>query len=102
MMAKAKKLGSELLFLSVSQGDVHNIIQLIEEDEVDINWSNINGQTALHFAVSAKNIKIVGKNRSHFIEYKYMLEFNFIYFFLDLMLLIYNINILKCSNINLK
>ena len=59
MYSQPKKLGSELLFLSISNGDVHNVIHLIEEDEVDINCPNINGQTALHFAVLAQNLTLV-------------------------------------------
>ena len=59
MMGKPKKLGSELLFLSISDGDIHNVVHLIEEDEVDVNCSNINGQTALHFAVLAQNLDLV-------------------------------------------
>ena len=54
-----KKLGSDLLYMSISHGDVHNVIHLIEEDEVDVNCPNINGQTALHFAVNAQNLAIV-------------------------------------------
>ena len=58
-MSQSKKLGSELLFLSISNGDIHNVIHLIEEDEVDVNCANINGQTALHFAVHAQNLNLV-------------------------------------------
>ena len=59
MLTQPKKLGSELLFLSISSGDIHNVIHLIEEDEVDINTPNINGKTALHFAVLAQNLNLV-------------------------------------------
>ena len=59
-MSQPKKLGSELLFVSISNGDMHNVIHLLEEDEVDVNNPNINGQTALHFAVLAQNLNLIG------------------------------------------
>ena len=59
IMWSSKKLGSDLLYLSISHGDIHNVIHLIEEDEVDVNSANINGQTALHYAVSSQNLSIV-------------------------------------------
>ncbi len=54
-----KKLGSDLLFHSILHGDVQNVVNLIEEEEADVNSSNINKETALHFAVQAGSHKLV-------------------------------------------
>ena len=37
-----KKLGTELLLHAINHGEVHNVINLIEEDEADVNSTNIN------------------------------------------------------------
>ena len=37
-----KKLGTELLLYAISHGDVHNVINLLDEEEADVNSYNIN------------------------------------------------------------
>jgi hypothetical protein len=48
MIGKIKKLGSDLLFHGITHGNVHDVIALLEEQEVNVNAPNINGQTGLH------------------------------------------------------
>ena len=59
MQSHVKKSGGELLLFSVSAGDIHDVVHLLEEDEVDIMYSNVNGQTALHFAVMGHNFTMI-------------------------------------------
>lgn len=48
MIGKIKKIGSDLLFHSITHANVHDMIALLEENECDVNCTNINGQTPLH------------------------------------------------------
>ena len=48
MIGKIKKIGSDLLFHGITHANVHDVIALLEENEVDVNCANINGQTPLH------------------------------------------------------
>ena len=48
-----KKLGSDLLFHAIVHGNTQEAIALIEDDEVDINCTNINGKTPLHVLFEA-------------------------------------------------
>jgi hypothetical protein len=48
MIGKIKKIGSDLLFHAITHANVHDVIALLEENEVDVNCTNINGQTPLH------------------------------------------------------
>ena len=43
MIGKIKKIGSDLLFHGITHANVHDVIALLEENEVDVNCSNING-----------------------------------------------------------
>lgn len=43
------------LFKYVKTNNIHAVIALLDEKVVDQNAKNINGQTALHFAVEGKN-----------------------------------------------
>ena len=52
-----KKLGTELLLYSISHGDVHNVINLLDEEEADVNSYNINKQTPLH--VSSNKVSML-------------------------------------------
>ena len=36
------------MFLAIRAGNVHDVIALLDDNEVDINCKNINGQTPLH------------------------------------------------------
>ena len=48
MIGRVKKVGNDILFHAIQHGNVHDVIALLHDNEVDINCSNINGQTALH------------------------------------------------------
>ena len=48
MIGKVKKVGNDILFHAITKGNVHDVIALLQEDEVDVNCKNINGQTPLH------------------------------------------------------
>ena len=56
MIGKIKKLGNDLFFKAINEHNVHEVIALISDNEVDINCRNINGQTPLH--VSASNLTL--------------------------------------------
>ena len=43
MIGNVKKVGSDILFAAIKHGNVHDIIALIHDNEVDINCTNING-----------------------------------------------------------
>lgn len=43
MIGKIKKIGSDLLFHGITHANVHDVIALLEENEVDVNCANING-----------------------------------------------------------
>ena len=48
MIGSVKKVGIDILLHAVKHGNVHDIIALIHDNEVDVNSKNINGQTPLH------------------------------------------------------
>jgi ankyrin repeat protein len=48
MIGKIKKVGNDLLFHAITHANVHDVIALLEENEVDVNCTNINGHTPLH------------------------------------------------------
>jgi ankyrin repeat protein len=51
MIGKIKKIGNDLLFHAINHANVHDVIALLEENEVDVNCPNINGQTPLHVSI---------------------------------------------------
>jgi ankyrin repeat protein len=48
MIGNIKKVGNDLLFHAITHANVHDVIALLEENEVDVNCTNINGHTPLH------------------------------------------------------
>ena len=48
MIGTIKKIGNDILFYAITHSNVHDVIALLQEDEVDVNCTNINGQTPLH------------------------------------------------------
>ncbi len=48
MIGRVKKIGGDLLLHAINHANVHEVIALIEEQEADVNYANINGQTPLH------------------------------------------------------
>ena len=48
MIGRVKKVGSDILFYAIKHGNVHDVIALLNDNEVDIDCTNINGQTPLH------------------------------------------------------
>ena len=53
MIGKIKKIGGDLLFHAINHANVHDVIALLEENEVDVNCQNINGQTPLHVSLAS-------------------------------------------------
>lgn len=47
-----KKVGSDILFHAITHANVHDVIALLHDNEVDVNCTNINGQTPLHVSQS--------------------------------------------------
>ena len=47
-----KKVGSDILFHAITHANVHDVIALLHDNEVDVNCTNINGQTPLHVSHS--------------------------------------------------
>ncbi len=48
MIGRVKKVGSDILFHAIGHANVHDVIALLHDNEVDVNCRNINGQTPLH------------------------------------------------------
>lgn len=43
--------GNPLLLHAISHSNIQDVITLLEDKEADVNACNINGSTALHYAV---------------------------------------------------
>ena len=43
MLSKIKKVGAEILFHAITHHNIHDAIALLEDNEVDIDATNING-----------------------------------------------------------
>ena len=56
MIGNVKKVGSDILFAAIKHGNVHDIIALIHDNEVDVNCTNINGQTPLHVSCQLRSV----------------------------------------------
>ena len=54
-----KKVGTDILLHAIVHGNVHDVIALLNDNEVDVNCTNINGQTPLHFAVNEQKETII-------------------------------------------
>lgn len=48
MIGQIKKVGSDIMFHAITHANVHDVIALLNDNEVDVNCTNINGQTPLH------------------------------------------------------
>ena len=52
MIGKIKQLGKDVMFKAINNGNIHDAIALLSDKEVDVNCTNINGQTPLHVSSS--------------------------------------------------
>ncbi len=43
MIGRIKKGGNDLFFHAITHANVHDVIAMLEENEVDVNCTNING-----------------------------------------------------------
>jgi len=62
MIGKIKEVGNDLMFHAITHGNIHDMIALIVDKEVDVTrdkCKNINGQTALHVSPLATDLNIV-------------------------------------------
>jgi len=51
MLGPIKKVGNDLIFHAITHSNVHDVIALLEDNEVDVNCPNINGSTPLHVSL---------------------------------------------------
>lgn len=58
MIGNIKKVGSDIMFDAINHANIHDVIALLQDNEVDINCTNINSQTPLH--VSKAQIALTG------------------------------------------
>ena len=59
MIGRVKKIGGDLLLHAINHANVHEVVALIEEQEADVNYANINGQTPLHVSKMTSIIIVV-------------------------------------------
>ncbi len=57
MIGKIKQVGNDIMFHAITHGNIHDAIALLHDNEVNVNCSNINGQTPLH--VSNKYLTVL-------------------------------------------
>ena len=43
MIGQIKKVGSDIMFHAITHANVHDVIALLNDNEVDVNCVNING-----------------------------------------------------------
>ena len=48
-------MGSDILFHAITHANVHDVIALLHDNEVDVNCTNINGQTPLHVSTAKED-----------------------------------------------
>lgn len=65
MIGRIKQVGNDIMFHAITHGDVHNVIALLADNEVNVNGTNINGQTALHVSYQDWTLG----NKSQFVWY---------------------------------
>ena len=59
MIGRIKKVGAELLFNGIEDGNIHEVIAMLDAGEVNINSQNHNGSTPLHLAVEKGNLDMI-------------------------------------------
>ena len=43
MIGQIKKVGSDIMFHAITHANVHDVIALLNDNEVDVNCTNVNG-----------------------------------------------------------
>ena len=66
MIGRVKKIGGDLLLHAINHANVHEVISLIEEQEADVNFANINGQTPLHVSTMSNLCNLVCRSSSEY------------------------------------
>ena len=51
MIGSIKKVGNDIMFHAINHANIHDVIALLNDNEVDVNCTNINGQTPLHVSI---------------------------------------------------
>ena len=59
MIGTIRKVGNDLLFNAINHHNIADVSALLEDSEANVNCTNINGQTPLHYAVDAQNTQII-------------------------------------------
>ena len=59
MIGSIKKAGKDLFFKAINEHNVHEVVALLADNEVDVDDKNVNGQTPLLAAVQAQNSTII-------------------------------------------
>ena len=53
MIGSIKKVGNDIMFHAINHANIHDVIALLNDNEVDVNCTNINGQTPLHVGLNS-------------------------------------------------
>ena len=56
MIGSIKKVGNDIMFHAINHANIHDVIALLNDNEVDVNCTNINGQTPLHVSIFSPNL----------------------------------------------
>ena len=56
MIGSIKKVGNDIMFHAINHANIHDVIALLNDNEVDVNCTNINGQTPLHVRKLSPNL----------------------------------------------
>ena len=59
MIGSIKKVGNDIMFHAINHANIHDVIALLNDNEVDVNCTNINGQTPLHVGLNSFQICIL-------------------------------------------
>lgn len=54
MIGKIKQVGNDIMFHAITHANVNDVIALLADNEVNVNGTNINGQTPLHVSYSTQ------------------------------------------------
>ena len=67
MIGQIKKVGSDIMFHAITHANVHDVIALLNDNEVDVNCTNINGQTPLHVSTIFLIYQLITRASNYFI-----------------------------------
>ena len=59
MIGSIKKVGNDIMFHAINHANIHDVIALLNDNEVDVNCTNINGQTPLHVSLNGSSFWVL-------------------------------------------